>query len=99
MQECLRCAEDAAAVAASECDALVRLVQTLIDQEARVRSAQAHRAHELREALQQTHTALRRAADKDRGAQDEVCMAKWVTEAAGLFCKMAYLHGFGFLLI
>jgi hypothetical protein len=96
MQECLHCAEDAAAVAASECDALVRLVQTLIDQEARVRSTQAHRAHELREALQQTHAALRRAADKDRGAQDEVREAKpRAQKAAGLcarrpFCRAVF---------
>jgi hypothetical protein len=72
MQESLRCAEEAAAVATSECAGLVQVVQTLINQEARVRSSQAHRAHELREALQQTHAALRRAADKDRGTQDEV---------------------------
>lgn len=72
MQESLRCAEAAAGVAASECDALVRIVRNLIDQESRVRSTQAHRAHALREALQQTHAALRRAADKDRGAQDDV---------------------------
>jgi hypothetical protein len=72
MQECLRGAEGAAAVAASECDALVKIVQTLINQDALVRSKQAHRADALRNELQQTHAALRRAADKDRGAQDEV---------------------------
>ena len=47
MQESLRCAEEAAAVATSECAGLVQVVQTLINQEARVRSSQAHRAHEL----------------------------------------------------
>lgn len=72
MQDCLRGAEGAAAVAASECDALVKIVQTLINQDALVRSKQAHRADALRNELQQTHAALRRAADKDRGAQDEV---------------------------
>lgn len=75
MQDSLRCAEEAAAVATSECAGLVQVVQTLINQEARVRSSQAHRAHELREALQQTHTALRRAAHKDRGTQDQVRVA------------------------
>jgi len=74
MQESLRCAEDAAAVAASECVSLVGVVQRLLDQEARVRSAQATRAHQLRESLLHTHAALRRAADKDRSCQDEVGM-------------------------
>lgn len=78
MQESLRCAEDAAAVAASECVSLVGVVQRLLDQEARVRSAQATRAHQLRESLLHTHAALRRAADKDRSCQDE--RAVWLRE-------------------
>jgi hypothetical protein len=73
MRQLLRGAEDAAAVAAAECEGLVGVVQALIDQESRVRNAHAHRALELREALQQTHAALRRAA-KDRVAQNEVSM-------------------------
>jgi hypothetical protein len=94
MQESLRCAEEAAAVATSECAGLVQVVQTLINQEARVRSSQAHRAHELREALQQTHAALRRAADKDRGTQDEVGGAAWqmAEPGTGVVCMGTKAH-------
>lgn len=46
MQECLACAEDAAAVAAGECSVLVGAAQALVDQEARVRSCQAHKVTE-----------------------------------------------------
>jgi hypothetical protein len=80
MRQLLRCAEDAAAVAAAECEGLVGVVQALIDQESRVRSAHAHRALELREALQHTHAALRRAA-KDRVAQNEVRVLSAVLRA------------------
>lgn len=72
MQESLRCAEAAAEAAAGECAGLVAAVQALVNQEARSRSCQAHKVHQLKESLLQTSAALRQAADTDRKSQNEV---------------------------
>eukprot|EP00878_Enallax_costatus_P027877 GHUV01030062.1.p1 GENE.GHUV01030062.1~~GHUV01030062.1.p1 ORF type:complete len:245 (+),score=118.88 GHUV01030062.1:1386-2120(+) len=71
MQESLRYAEDAAAVATSECATLAAAVQAMTEQDARARSTLAHRAHHLKEALLQTSSALRQFNERDRRDRNE----------------------------
>ncbi len=75
MQESLRYAEDAAAIATSECATLAAAVQAVTEQDARARSSLAHRAHRLKEALLQTSSNLRQFNDKDKRERNEVGMS------------------------
>lgn len=72
MQESLRYAEEAAAVATNECATLAAAVQAMTEQDAKARQSLAHRAHHLRGALLQTNAALRQFHERGRQETDAV---------------------------
>lgn len=80
MQESLHYAEEAAAVATTECATLAAAVQAMTEQDAKARCGLAHRAHHLRDALLQTSAALRQFNDSDRKEHTEVGGGRQATE-------------------